>query len=1777
MMSTLFDCDVHEILHVGKHTAVYRARRRADDVPVVLKVLEEVHPSPRRLAALRHEHALLRQCASADVVRTFGVAEDQGRFGIVMEDFGGVALKATGLAGKLTTEEFLEMAIRIAEAVEGVHHRRVVHKDINPSNLLVHPGSRQIKLIDFGIATVVADEDPGFGSLRALEGTIAYISPEQTGRMNRSVDERTDLYSLGVTLFELLTGRRPFVADDPLELAHCHIARRPPSPAEVNPAVPRQVAEIILKLLAKDADERYRSAHGLRLDLARCLEELRRGGDIEPFALGADDRSDRLHFPQHLQGRDAEAKRLLDAFERSTRGAVLMLVFGYAGIGKTALIREVHRPLTARRGYFVAGKYDQIDNAPYSAFIQAIRALVQYVLTENEARLGDWRDRMNANLGTNAAVLAEVCPPLCAIFGPQPSPPPLLPDEARNRLHEAVHQLVALFARPEHPLCLFIDDLQWADADSLKLLRELMHMARDQALFVLGAYRDNEVGESHPLRSTIEQIEAQGSSVERLALAPLAPDDVASLLQGTLGAALDETAHLVDLVLARTGGNPFFVRAFMTSLRAEGLLTPSPSGWRFDIDEIRKRGVTDNVVELLSSRIGRLPGATQDLLRLAACIGSRFDLGTLAGMAARPVAEAGRDLWDAVAEGLVLPLDRVHSPVEVAASPDLRFRFAHDRIQEAALAALDEDSRVRLHRDVGRKLLVQFDAREEGEKWLFEIVGQLNRGRPAISDPAEIEELARLNLRAARKALEAAATEPALRYAQAGIALLSEEDWETWYELARDLHDCGIEAAFGCAALDTVQSLSAALLRRARTPLEEARVRRIEGQVLYAQMRATEAIDTFSLLLARLGFPLPSPATPEAIAEEMRRTEEALAACGIENLIALPRCTNEEARAALEVLSRMVFLTISTSHGLFAPVICKAVQISLVHGNTAESAFAYTYFGVLLTHAEDFDRAARIGNAAIALSDVMGDSGVRALVYIYAQHQLIHWKVPLSETARYYLEAYRYAMEAGSPFSASCAATCWSGVRIFTGDPLGEVAADMERYAEVAIRFRQNVVKTWHDLLHQFARNLCEEVPDPTRFGGRFYDEDARLPADRADGGAMANYHLCKMMLCYMFGDFARAAVHAREREPFTAVTATSTFGPIVALWGSLVRLAVLDRFDEAERARILETVAENERKLEVALPHCPKTIAHKLALVQAERAHVEGRDADARTAFERAVTLARGSGYVHEEALACERLARFHLKQREVRQARTRFREAHEAYLRWGAVTKAKALEHELPHLVPRIASVTFSPVTLTGTRGGEWDLNVLDLISVINASQAISREVDRDRLLMRLMDLLIETGGAESGVLLRERDGQWLVEAEKSLNEEQVSVFQSMDMTDLKARGFRGAPESVINYVARTGEPLVIDDAMASPQFRRDPYVARHQVVSILCFLLPRQAERRSLVYLENNLMKGAFTPGRIKILLLLSTQAMISLDNAVLYRTLERRVEERTRELQEKNEELVAAMARLREAQDRLIVQDRLASLGTLTAGVAHELRNPLNFVNNFAQLGVGIVHEAKAKLGELAAGRAGVEEPLTDLLDDLEVSMSRIQESGRRMDGIVGSMLEHSGGGKGERQETDLNGLVEKFASLAVQELRGRRPPVDVALDLELDPSSGPLLLVPQEISRVILNLVNNAGHAVNAKQKEARDPRYRPHIRVATRNIGDRVELRIHDNGVGIPAEIRDRIFTPFFTTKQTGEGTGLGLSICYDIIVKSHRGNIRFLSKEGEFTEFVISLPRQLA
>jgi predicted ATPase/signal transduction histidine kinase len=1776
MTPILCGCEIECVLREGTSTRVLRGRRLRDDAPVVLKVLLEHDHG--RAAAFRHEHGILRMLADVEgVVRALDLGEHEGQPVLILEDIGAAALSEGERGEALSLPDFLGTAIALTEIVGAIHQRRVLHKDLNPTNVVMRASDRRLQVIDFGISTVLSEETAGFQSAARVEGTLAYMSPEQTGRMNRSIDYRTDYYSLGVTLFELLTGRRPFISDDALDLLHRHIAQRPPSPREIRPEVPEPVAAIVQKLLAKSAEDRYQSAAGLRADLETCLADLRRRGTIEPFPLGRRDTSERFRLPQRLYGRGAEAAALLAAFDRSLDGARLMMVRGTSGIGKSALIQELYRPISERRGYFAAGKFDQFQrHVPYAALVQALEALVHQVLTEPPARVAAWAEAVRAALPTTAQVLVEACPDLQLILGPQPSVPPASPADARTRFNLVVRDFFAAVATPERPLCLFLDDLQWADADTLKLLAELSRGSARSSLFLLGAYRGNEVGEAHPLALTLEEIRKQGGHVETLDLGPLALADVTALTADTLGVPPAEAAPLAELLLARTAGNPFFARAFLTSLHAGGLITAGaagePSGWRWDLDRIRGRGVTDNVVDLIVDRIQRLPRAAQASLEIAACLGAAFDLGTVARVADRPAPEVAADLWEAVEATLLIPLDRVHSAVEMqSGDPSLRCAFAHDRIQQAVLTPLGDEDRARLHLRVGRRLLAALPEGDR-ERPLYDAVGQLDQGRAAMTSRGELDGFAALALEAAGNAVRRAASQQALAYAEGGLAALGEGGWERLPERARALHGVAAEAAFLAGDHAAVRRHVAAVVAHAGAPLDELRVRMVEGRLLAAEQRLVEATQVFVQLLGRIGFPIPEEPTPEQIGAQMGATAAAIGDRSIEDLLDLPRCEDRAAGVAIEILSQMITTVGPSLKNLFSVVPARMVELSILHGNAPASSFGYTFYGVLLTFGGDLARADRFGRMALALAHRFGDKGYLGLVELYTHYQLIHWTTPLAEISPHLLDAYRYAAESGIPFAASCAAATLCINRFLAGDELRELRRDMARYGEVVVRYRQEVVTNWHQIYQQAVTNLVEDVADPLLFAGPFYVEAERVPQHLAasDAAAMFNYTFCKAYLCYVHGDHAGAAAQADAHAPFHWAGATALWASTWAYLESLIRLAVHDAQDAEGKAEILAAVEANLGMLAAWRPLCPRSVDHKIHTIEAERHRILGRDAEARASFERAVETSRQGGITPEEAIAAELSARFHTARRDVKLARYLMRDAHQLWLRWGAVNKARKLEREFPHFLPRVAGTSLGAATITLTSSAEADFNVLDLISVLDASQAMSREIELGKVLDRLMHLVIEAGGAQSGWLLLEQEGAWIVEAERSFDQE-AARLDAAPLDDLAARGRAALPASVLRYVSRTREPLVLDDASASPQFAVDPVIAARGVRSLLCLPLPRQVGSPGLLYLENNLLQGAFTPGRIRILELLSTQAAISIENATLYATLEQKVAARTREISAKNEELAATLQRLREAQDRMVVQDRLASLGSLAAGISHELLNPLNFVKNFNEASSGLIEEA----AEIAEGSA-LAAPLGEVLGDLRDNLGKVGEHSRRMEGIIRSMREHARAESGEHQRTDLNAVVESYVNFAMsgQHARTAGPAIDVTYELDLDPRMAPIEVVPREISRVVLSLVENAADAVMAKRRLTAGA-YAPTVRVSTRDLGDRVEIRVHDNGTGIPAKNRGMIMNPFFTTKKTGEGTGLGLSISHNIVVAGHGGDLRFQTEEGQFTEFVVSLPRR--
>jgi histidine kinase len=1783
MLTYLAGCELRAQLHQRSGITVHRGRRTADDRPVVLKVVTDDAASPGALLALRHEHAILDALDGTEgVPRTFGLVRDQGQWALLLEDVGGTSLAEQGVAGTLPLAEVLALGIAITGILERVHGKRVVHKDVNPANLVWNRDTGRLSLIDFGISTVLPRETTAFVSPRGIEGTLAYISPEQTGRMNRAVDYRTDYYSLGVTLYELVSGRLPFVAADPLELVHYHIARQPPALAEISPGVPQPLSDVVHKLMAKSADDRYQSAHGIRADLARCLAELgQQGQHGQPgkpsgFVVGREDRSERFHLPQDLYGRERESARVLDAFEHASAGtATLVMVSGGAGIGKSALIREVYRPLTVHRGAFIAGKFDQYRNVPYAALVQALRALIAQSLTESQERIARWRDQIRERLHGNEQVLMDVCPELGLLLGEQEHAVTIPPADARTRFQQAVRAMLGVFATPEHPLCMFLDDLQWADADTLALIEDLMYTARDIPLLVIGAYRDSEVSETHPLALTLGRIAEQGGHIERLALAPLGHAHVTALVADTLEVPASQAESLAVVLHARTGGNPFFLRAFLTALHDDGLLTRTAAGWQWDMAKIRQRGITDNVVDLMVDRLQRLPRATQEILTCAACLGNELDLGTLAVAAHRDRDAVAHELWAAVAEELVLAPAR--SAVELAAAgAELRCRFAHDRIQQAVVSTLDGAALARLHLDIGRRLLAAL-APEAREQRIFDIVGHLNQGQPVlieVGDAAERIGLAELDLAAARKALKAAAAQPALGYARAGMALLGEDDWEARYELVRDLHVKAAEAAFLCGEIESFDELAGIVLARARDVMDRAVIWKLQGQVHYAQQRFQDALDTYLRALEQMGFALPAQATPEEVGRQMQATAQALGGRAVEDLPELPECTDALARVAMEILDHLVGIAFTIVSDLFPLVICRLVQLSLERGNTPYSAIGYIFYGALLSYGHDLDGAYRFGRMAVRLADRFGDKAIQSRTYLYANYQIIHWKEPLYQLPPALLSAYRFGMEAGSRFNAACSAATLCIDRFLAGEALAKLSEDMRGYSGLIAQLRQPIVLSWHQPYEQAAINLHAGAADPRVLAGPAYDEAARVPAYRAanDRAALFNYYYCKALLAYLFGDFAGAAASAEANEEHQAIMATAlSAGPWTFLH-SLCRLAVYEQADEAGQARIREAVAADQAKLAQWLPHCPASFEHKLRLVEAELCRVLGQRDEAEAKLEVAVALARKSGYVHEAAMACEIAARFHLDAGQPERARDLLRDAHHHYLRWGALTKVKALEQRYAQLLPRVATSAFDTLTLATIDARDWDVSVLDLVGVLNASQALSREIEREQLLARLMTLVIEIAGAEAGALLLARGDTWVVEVEKAVNRD-AAVLQSIPVDALEARGHRGLPTAVVRYVARTGSHVVLDDATADAQFGRDPYIARHQVRSVLCVPLARQGGQRGILYLENNLVRGAFPPARIQVLQLLSTQAVISLENALLYDTLEQKVADRTAELEAKNQELAATLARLREAQARMVVQERLASLGALAAGIAHELRNPLNFVNNFAKVSRRHLSALGADVAT-AAPRLEAEQArrMERTVSNLELNLSKIDAHGERMDGIIRSMLDHSREGSGERADVDLNALVKDYVKLAYHGMRARPGAVDIEIDMDLDAALGPMHVVPQEIGRVIINLIDNACYALAAKQHAG--VRFTPRIAVRTRDLGEAVEIRVRDNGTGIPESARARVLDPFFTTKEAGEGTGLGLSISHEIIAQGYGGSLSFDSQEGEHTEFVIRLPR---
>jgi len=1408
---------------------------------------------------LRNEYEVGRTLKGLAVVEPLALSSFEGRPALELEDFHGVSLDRV-MGQPIPIAAFLTLAAQVARVVADVHRRGVIHKDLKPHNILLDHESGQVRIGDFCIAARIAREQSTPWAARLIEGSLPYVSPEQTGRMNRSIDSRSDLYSLGVSFYQLLTGRLPFEATDAIGWVYSHVARKPPPPDAIRPSIPGVLSDIVLKLLAKVPDERYQSASGLVHDLERCLQETRDTGKIAPFPLGERDVSDRFLIPQRLYGRSAECAVLQGGFDRVVASGKpeLVLVSGSSGIGKSSVVHELHRPIVSKRGVFVSGKFEQYKrDVPYFTVVQAFREVMLDILAESAESIAAWRLRIEAAVGQNGRLVVDLIPEVGLIIGPQPPVPELSLGEAENRLRRVLREFVGAFATAEHPLAIFLDDLQWVDPASLKLVVDLLTHPSTQHMLLVGAYRDDEVGPAHPLAQALDEARKEGAAIHTLLLGPLAEASLSELVADALHCSPAEAEPLAHLVRDKTAGNPFFVIQFLTALHRQGLISfdRDACAWRWDLARIRAQGYTDNVGQLVVSKLHDLPPETQEALALAACLGATMNADTLAVVFGRDPDVA---LRAALEEDLLFQMEDT-------------YRFPHDRVQEAAYSLIPEADRATMHLRIGR-LLLEKTSPGDLEDEIFDVVNQLNFGAALVTSREERDRIADLNLMAGRRAQRSTAYASALRYFVAGADILGDDRWTRRVDLAFPLERHRAECELWTHEIDTAEQRLIALTGRAANEVDAAAVACLQADLYTTSGQSPRAVDACLATLRRVGFDWSPHPTIEVVKEEFARIWQHLGGRRIEELVNAPSMTDPVWRAAMDVLTILSAPASFTDENLCCLVVARAANLSLEHGTSEGSSQAYVLLGEILgTNFENYEAAFRFGKLGFDLMETRGPLRYKAAVYFCFAQMVNCWTNHFRSSIELQRRAFEVGLQTGNFQTASYTRNAMITLLLAAGDPL----RDVERTAEDGIAFARSVkfglvvdvVTTQLRLIRQ----LRGTTPDFASFdGGDFpegkFDEgefERRLEAHPSMALCAGWYWIRKLQGRFFALDTGGALEAAARAETFLW---TARAFPEVAEYHTYAGLAHAAAHDAApveRRPEHLRALAGHHRQLQVWARSCPENFEDRAALVAAELARIHGDREEAERLYEAAIRAAREGGFVHNEAVAYETAARYYRGRGLVLIADTYLREARDRYLRWGADGKARDLERRNPQVVePRPPSAA-ATVALQAEQ--------IDLFAVVKASQTISGEMVREQLLSTLLHLVLETGGARRALVLLARKGRVEIAAEAS----------SEELPPPSGKGLGAQmPESLLKYVQRTEERVLLDDAAANAgRFSGDPYLARARPRSVLCLPIRRQAEVVALLYLENDLVPGAFTPERLLALELLAAQAAISLENALL----------------------------------------------------------------------------------------------------------------------------------------------------------------------------------------------------------------------------------------------------------------------------------------------------------
>lgn len=1491
-MFTLPGYKIIQELYENAWLKIYRGQRVHDQTPVLIKALQAGAGQADR-ARMMNEYVITRNLDSKGIIKPLRLEWAGLTFALILEDHGFIQLGKYFQHGSPALPDFFIVAMQLTETLGELHQHGITHRNLSLDSIFTDAAMSRVKIADFSMAALLSRKNqPEFTP--HMTGAMAYLSPEQIGRTSKVLDHRSDFYSLGVIFYKLLTGRLPLQAGSHMQWVHAHMAKKPVAPEEINPDIPPAIAAIIMKLLAKSAGERYQSAAGLLADLAECRRQWMETGAIKPFLPGRMDRSGLFQLPRRLYGRQKEAAMLANVFAEVSAGrSGILLLHGYAGTGKTALVNEILRPISAKKGYFVTGKSDQLQwNIPYVPFIQAFGDLIRQILTESPDNLALWKKNLLQALGNSGAVVTKVIPAVELIIGAQPPVETLPLWETQNRFMMVFRRFIRVFAQPEHPLVIFLDDLQWADPATLGLIRYLGEDADCPYLLLVGAYRDNEVSGTHPLTVMLDKLKNGPVPVRQCTLPPLSQEYTNQFVADTLHCTREQSQPLARILHRKTGGNPFFLGQLLLSAHEENLLSFNAQAGRLEWnpEAISEMPLTDDVINFMLGKLQRLPEETLAVLKLAACIGNMFDLKILAFSARKTPGQAVADLWPAIVEGLVLitDADKTKKTYRIADNYPVvdiatKYEFLHDRVQQAAYSLLREAEKKAAHVKIGR-LILQFTTEDLIEENVFIVMDHLNRGLDLITDQEERSRLAGYNLLAGRKAKAATAYDAALNYFKCGTELLPANAWADSYQLAFDLY---LERAFCeylCDRHDVARQLLATLLDKVKTDLERADIC-VAKILLYASReRYHETLEQGSEGLQMLGVNLPAEPGKIDLLQELLRVRWLLYKHEPGALAPPAAALEPSIRRVMRLLLTQAVAACMVKPDLFALIILKMSRFSFEQGDSELSPLGcacYSYFAGSVLQDRETSRAF----AQIALRQVEQfeySSTIRCAVYFVLGALVSHWTAPAGRGIAYLQKAVTYGLESGNLLIVSYALNLSIENKYLSGTPLDELHRECGRYHKLATSVRIGYYQALiEELRDPFSGERVAAASGKRSYGGPaetspvggempLLGEKDKDALKKGEINNITTYMILKMQVCYFRGNYGGALALAEEARANLSAVRGFLLSVDYIFFSSLAILAVLEDTPLRGQKTYRKMLTKNRRQLKRWAAGCPANFLHKYLLLSAEMARLEGRTGEAMTLYDEAIQAAQDNGYVQQEALAGELAGRFYAARGQCKVARVYLTDACHAYHRWGAMGRIRFLEEQYPQLLAGMmlpeegqdnAEIIQDAVQVAGQADAPADLG---LYAIRTAVHKMAAETDSQTLLYGFLEMAIEQAGADKGYLILEKDETLFVEAMKESDTSiQVPVppVPLEKSTDLSRR--------VVRYVARTLEVAVVNDTEHIGVFARDPYLARRRTRSIVCLPLLCRDIPVGVLYLENTQMAGVFTPERVEMLQFLSSQ--------------------------------------------------------------------------------------------------------------------------------------------------------------------------------------------------------------------------------------------------------------------------------------------------------------------